>query len=114
MARLRCAPPRLATAPGRLGTGATAGTGFRRTDGRSAAARGYDAAWRRLRLAHLAAHPFCVQCQQRGRVTAATEVHHIRRFIGLDDPLRLDPGNCESICEPCHQRESARQANGGV
>jgi 5-methylcytosine-specific restriction protein A len=89
-----------------------AGPGFSRTDGLSAAARGYDADWRRLRLAHLAAHPHCEPCRQRGRVTPATQVHHLQRFRGLDDPLRLDPRNCQSICAPCHLRESAQQASG--
>ena len=111
MSRLRCLPLRLGTTAPRLGTGATAGSGFVRTDGRSAAARGYDAAWRRLRLDHLAANPLCEKCRRGGRVTAATQVHHIRRFNGLDDPLRLDSRNLESICDPCHRRESAAAAN---
>jgi hypothetical protein len=41
-------------------------------------------------------------------------VHHLQRFHGLNDPLRLDPRNCQSICEPCHLRESAWQARGRV
>jgi hypothetical protein len=112
MTRLRSLPPRLGTAPGRLGTGATAGPAFSRTDGLSAAARGYDAAWRRLRTAHLSARPHYEPCGQKGRRTPANQVHHLQRFRGLHDPLRLDPRNCQSIFEPCHLRESARQASG--
>jgi 5-methylcytosine-specific restriction endonuclease McrA len=111
MPRLRSLPSRLSTAPGRLNTGITAGPGFSRTDGLSAAARGYDAAWRRLRLAHLLAHPHCESCRHQGRFTPATQVHHLQRFRGLHDPLRLDPRNCQSICAPCHLRESAQQAS---
>src|SRR5689334_18025659 len=80
MTRLRCAPPRLASAPSRLGSGATAGTGFARTDGLSAAARGYDAAWRHLRLARLRANPLCVRCEQTGRRTPATQALAEERF----------------------------------
>jgi 5-methylcytosine-specific restriction protein A len=87
-------------------------TGFHRTDGLSAAARGYNGEWRRLRLQVLAAEPLCRKCASQGRVTAATQVHHVKAFQGIDDPLRLDPSNCEPICEPCHLGESARQASG--
>ena len=111
MPRLKSLPSRLGMAPVRLGTALTASSGFARTDGLSAAARGYDGDWRRLRLAHLAAHPQCDDCRRSGRLTPATQVHHIERFVGLNDPRRLDPRNCQSICEPCHLRQSARQAN---
>lgn len=90
----------------------SAGSGFNRTDGKSRHERGYDNHWARLRKRVLDAEPLCRNCAEHGRVTAATQVHHLRRFNGLDDPLRLDPANCAPICAPCHARESARQSNG--
>jgi 5-methylcytosine-specific restriction protein A len=90
----------------------TAGTGFTRTDGLSAAARGYDAAWRRVRLVVLNAEPLCRFCTAEGRVTAATDVDHIKAFHGLADPLRLALGNLRPLCRPCHMQRTARQARG--
>lgn len=113
MARLPTLPPRVASLPPRTATAPiTAGTGFARTDGRSSTARGYGSDWRRVRLQVLADEPLCRFCASAGRVTAATQVHHIQRFSGRDDPRRLDPANCAPICVPCHARESARQSNG--
>ena len=110
MARLRSIPSRITAPPGRLAAPVTAGTGFARTDGLSAAARGYDAAWRRMRLQVLAAEPLCRFCAAEGRVTAATDVDHIEPFHGLADPLRLALGNCRPLCRTCHLQRTARQA----
>ena len=87
-------------------------SGFARTDGKTRQQRGYGADWDRLRLAHLATEPLCRFCAEHGRVTAATHVDHIASFHGLDDPLRLDPGNLRSACNPCHMRRTGRQAHG--
>ena len=81
----------------------------RRPDRRgSAAARGYDETWRRLRAWHLAANPLCVYCRQAGRLTLAEVVDHIDPFDGRNDPRRLDPGNLQSLCPTCHN--GAKQA----
>ena len=114
MTRLRSLPPRLTAPAPRLTAGGEGMTsGFARTDGRSAAARGYDGDWRRLRLRILADEPLCRFCAAEGRVTAATEVDHIDPFRGLDDPRRLDPANCRPLCQPHHRARTARQATGG-
>lgn len=72
--------------------------------------RGYDAAWRRLRKAFLAAHPLC-QCEdcQAGvkRVTAATVVDHIVPISERPD-LRLEWSNLRAMSKPCHDRRTAR------
>ena len=114
MTRLRSLPSRLTAPAPRLTPGAEAMTD--RFAGRgtlSAAARGYDGDWRRLRLRILADEPLCRFCAAEGRVTAATEVDHIDPFRGLDDPRRLDPANCRPLCTPCHRSRTARQATGG-
>lgn len=69
--------------------------------------RGYDAAWQRVRLAHLAAEPLCRFCKRMGRITAATEVDHIVS-IREAPHLRLEDSNLRSLCKPCHSRRTAR------
>lgn len=64
----------------------------------SAAARGYDADWRKLRAAHLKAHPFCVRCG-----APARDVDHIEG-VRKAPARRLDPTNLQSFCTPCHSR----------
>jgi len=78
----------------------------------SAAKRGYDKHWKRLRLAHLSAHPLCVDCLAQGISTAASDVDHIRKFKkndgGIDDALRLDPANLQSLCHSHHSMKTNR------
>ena len=60
-----------------------------------------SARWQRLRAYHLKRHPLCARCKAKGKITLATEVHHITRCH--DDPaLQMDPSNLESLCAPCH------------
>ncbi|MFD1341459.1 HNH endonuclease [Litorisediminicola beolgyonensis] len=76
----------------------------------SAAARGYDTDWRKLRARHLANYPACVRCGK-----PATDVDHIipRR---LAPERRLDPTNLQSLCKSHHsgakQREERRHSRG--
>ena len=63
----------------------------------------YGADWKRARDCKLRANPLCEPCERRGRVVAANQVHHVRGFRGVNDPLRLDTRNLESICEECHK-----------
>jgi 5-methylcytosine-specific restriction endonuclease McrA len=78
----------------------------------SAAARGYDAAWRKLRAAKLAADPLCAWCLARGIVTAANTVDHIRPISERPD-LRMVWGNLRSGCKPCHDAHTARETAAG-
>lgn len=83
----------------------------RRPDKRpSAARRGYDRRWRKVRVATLAAEPgahtgpLCVQCLAAGIVEPATDLDHIipKRLGGSDDPANLQP-----LCHRCHSRKTA-------
>lgn len=66
------------------------------------------AAWRKLRAAHLAEHPWCRPCADEGHVTPASHVHHVEDVA--DAPERaLDPTNLESACPSCHNAETARR-----
>lgn len=65
----------------------------------SPAKRGYDQAWRQLRLQHLEEHPHCARCGKR-----AVVVDHktpIRK-----GGARLDPNNLQSLCRGCHGRKT--------
>ena len=108
MTRLVSLPARLTSPASRLASTATYRSGFASSTGLSAAARGYDSAWRRLRAEVLRAEPLCRLC----RTAPATEVDHIVAFHGVHDPLRLSPGNLRPVCAPCHRRRTARQSHG--
>ncbi len=71
----------------------------------SASARGYDTAWRRARLAYLAKHPLCVECQRKGFITAASVVDHIQPHEG-DRTLFWQSDNWAALCAPCHNRKT--------
>ena len=67
--------------------------------------RGYDKRWQKIRLAYLARYPLCVQCEKEGRVTAATEVDHIRPLAlgGTNDAHNLQP-----LCKSCHSKKTRK------
>lgn len=63
--------------------------------------------WLKLRRDILTAHPCCQLCQQRGEITAATEVHHVRpvedAFSRAERAQRMyDPHNLLALCHNCH------------
>jgi 5-methylcytosine-specific restriction protein A len=99
-------------APMSTGVGsAGAGSGWQGKRG-SSTALGYGADWRARRLQVLEADPLCRPCAETGRVTQATEVHHLESFTSLADPRRLAWANLCPICKPCHLAASARQSRG--
>lgn len=57
--------------------------------------RGYDARWRKLRAAHMAAEPLCRMCGH-----LADLVDHIVPI--LDGGAVLDDENLQSLCVACH------------
>jgi len=99
-------PTRAPTHRPHVGDQAQSGAAYDRKRG-SAAARGYDRKWLRFRAAYLAAHPLCADCQQIGRIEAATEVHHLERLRDRPD-LRLVEANCRGLCKPHHSARTAR------
>lgn len=63
----------------------------------------YDSqAWQRFRLAYLAEHPLCADCEH-----VATEVHH-RRGLREHPEDAYDPEQCMSLCKSCHSKRTAR------
>lgn len=73
----------------------------------SAASRGYDRTWQRLRASVLNEDPLCHFCLAEGRTTAATVVDHIERIRDRPD-LRLVRSNLRPLCKPHHDAHTAR------
>ena len=78
-------------------------------DGRgSAAKRGYDHHWRRVRKRYLAEHPLCVECERKGKLTPSNVVDHIVAHKG-DHTLFWDESNWQPLCTRCHNRKTRTQ-----
>jgi 5-methylcytosine-specific restriction protein A len=77
----------------------------------SAAKRGYDRTWQKLRAWFLASNPICVHCQQAGILTAAVHVDHIQPIN--QGGARLDQANLQALCAGCHSRKTMREMRGG-
>lgn len=63
--------------------------------------------WLRLRRDILTQHPLCQQCEDEGRISPATEVHHITPVeygVSYADKHRLmfNPNNLRALCHVCH------------
>ena len=78
--------------------------------GKTTAERGYDHKWRMLSERYRAEKPLCEACENAGKVTPATEVHHI--IPALESEYhRLDRNNLMALCRQCHQEiEGLRRA----
>ena len=73
----------------------------------STTARGYGAAWQRLRATVLKRDNYlCQPCMRMGRVTEAGQVDHIKakQHGGTDEPANL-----QAICDDCHKAKTARE-----
>lgn len=75
---------------------------------RSAASRGYNAAWRRASKQFLQVHPLCETCKKEGRYVKATVVDHIQAHRG-DQKLFWDRSNWQALCKRCHDRKTWRE-----
>jgi len=87
----------------------------------SARERGYNTPqWRGFRAGWLARHPWCGDRQlsvsaEHSRCAAeqlrviATDVDHIVRLTGPDDPRFFDPMAVQSLCHTCHARKTGRE-----
>lgn len=71
----------------------------------SAAERGYDHHWTKLRNAFIKVNPLCAHCLIQDRVTLAAEIDHIRPLA--QGGARLDPDNLQALCRSCHSLKTA-------
>lgn len=63
--------------------------------------------WQTIRRAKLTQQPLCERCYKQGRITAASEVHHINpaergATYSAKESLMYDPHNLMSVCHDCH------------
>ena len=65
----------------------------------------YDRRWQKVRAAYLAKYPLCADCEKAGRLTPATDVHHI---IKPGDGGTDSEENLMGLCRPCHSARTAR------
>lgn len=65
--------------------------------------QGYGWKWQQTRKEYIRDHPTCEDCEQKGIVRLADEVHHI---IPMADCAALahDPSNLAALCRQCHGR----------
>ena len=68
----------------------------------------YGRAWKRIRDRYVEAHPLCEECMKQGRMTQATEVHHI---LPLSRGGTHDEANLMALCTPCHSAITARDGD---
>lgn len=66
-----------------------------------------SARWLHVRKSKLTTTPLCERCAAKGRVRAATEVHHINpveRGLSYEEKERLafNLSNLQSLCHECH------------
>lgn len=78
----------------------------------------HTARWLRLRRDKLSDFPMCERCEEEGRVTPATEVHHIRPVedgLSYADKERLmfDYYNLRSLCHECHIKTHTEMGRSG-
>ena len=70
-------------------------------------ARGYGAAWSRLRRRIMERDSMlCQPCKSAGRISGATQVDHIvsKAQGGTDDP-----DNLQAICDSCHKAKTLEE-----
>ena len=70
----------------------------------SAAERGYDSRWRKIRAQVLREEPLCRECKRNGRITAAVDVDHIDGNVENTERSNLQP-----LCHSCHSRKTGRE-----
>jgi 5-methylcytosine-specific restriction protein A len=82
----------------------------------TAAERGYDSAWTKLRNAYIRDHPVCSFANDTDLLhrcdVAACIVDHIRPIS--QHGVRLDPANLRPVCRPCHDALTANLKKRGV
>lgn len=82
-------------------------------DRRGSTERGYGYRWQKARAGYLSAHPLCRFCHEKGRVTPATVVDHIRPHRG-DMSIFWDSSNWQALCAPCHDTTKAQLERSGT
>ena len=72
----------------------------------SAAQRGYDSQWMKVRMMKLCMDPLCEEHLRKGEIVKAEMIHHIKPINEGGD--RLDMENLMSLCFKCHEEKHQR------
>ena len=86
------------------------------TENRKLRAKAYNnSTWRKMRDTYLKEHAVCQDCISKGKITPATDVHHIKSPFKdgeINYSLLLDYTNLVSLCKECHgQRHATEQGH---
>ena len=76
----------------------------------SSAKRGYGQAWQKFRKWFLMNRPYC-EIKLLCKGDPATEVDHIQKPKGPNDPMFYEIENLRAVCKRCHSSKSARFDN---
>ena len=89
--------PRLSPSDGEPGKehGKQENRRYEKYDRDPAVCRWYGRAWKRIRDRYAAKHPFCEECQKKGRLLPVEEAHH---RLPLAEGGTHDEGNLVSLC----------------
>ena len=78
----------------------------------TSAQRGYDYAWRALRISFLRDNPLCCICAAANIIEPATVADHMQTIADRPD-LRMVRSNLRPLCKPHHDAITARQVAEG-
>ncbi len=81
---------------------------YEKYDRDPAVRRRYGRAWKRIRDRYASRHPFCEECQRKGRLCPVEEVHH---KVPLSEGGTHEVSNLVSLCKECHARIHAERGD---
>lgn len=82
--------------------------GYKPTERAAMASNLYNTdTWRKIRRSYLMEHPLCEICEEMGRITYATDVHHKDHISEAQNELdamdrAFDSSNLMALCHKCH------------
>ena len=68
--------------------------------------RGYNKRWSKIRNIFLSKQPLCIDCEDEGITTPATEAHHI---IPISKGGTHTEENLMALCKSCHSKRTGRE-----
>jgi len=70
--------------------------------------------WRKFSKKYRQNNPICVECEAKGIVSPAEVCDHIDgiKTILKEGRDPMDEKECQSLCHPCHNSKSGREAHG--
>lgn len=73
-----------------------------------------DPRWRRFSKGFKERHPFCVKCEEQGKVSPSEYTDHIKRLRdgGAVDLNKLKADDFQPLCSNCHASKSGKEAHG--